>query len=81
MISYEEERQLRDQFNLLMTKELTVDVANEAVDIIERMAGSDDEYAHIMEKELWEAALRHSDSPVAKIVLSTRDIEFSRWFA
>jgi hypothetical protein len=63
--------------------------ALEALQRVERIRASrdDDEAAHSMEDDLYRdfiTAVASSDHPlagVAGIVLTTRDIEFSRWYA
>lgn len=75
-MKYDQQKQLEDQFEMALAG-LNIDLA---VKTIEAMK-DDDEIAHHMEKRLWEAVLKATDSDMAREALKSRDIEFSRWFA
>lgn len=67
-----------------MTVELTVETVRERVQIIARLAETDDEAAHAKEDELHREVLQHfaaTGDSLAIEALKTLEIQFSRWCA
>jgi len=76
---------LKEEFDNLLTSRLDDDIVIRCVELI-RLIGEDDgddERAHGMEKDLWEAVLRQLSvsSGLAFQASKTKGIKFSRWFA
>lgn len=80
-MKYEEYNKLRDEFNNLIEKPLTMDSVSRVLEIIYSLR-DDDEVAHSMEKDLLFAYIRNNiNDPVAIKILEVEKINFSRWFA
>jgi hypothetical protein len=75
---------LREEFGtLLISVDKNMPRLLEIIKII-GVDEDDDEIAHSMEKQLWEAVLQiraNEGDNLAKVALSTSNIKFHRWFA